>query len=58
MKAQERFPSDARGILDVLGFIKNHVLPFYALKVLLILSYLVTANIIFVEPSVARAHTN
>lgn len=37
MEAKECFPSDTRGIFDVLSFIKDHVLPLDPLEVLLIL---------------------
>lgn len=38
MESQECLPSNAGSIFDVLSFVKNHVLPLDALKVLLILS--------------------
>lgn len=37
LKAQQGFPSSTRRILDVLRFIEDHVLPFHASEVLLIL---------------------
>lgn len=40
METKKCFPSDTRRILDVLGFIEDHVLPFDTLEVLLILSNL------------------
>lgn len=40
IEPKERFPSRTGRILDVLGFVQDHVLPLLALEVLLILSYL------------------
>jgi len=37
MESEECFPPDTGRVLDVLSFIKDHVLPFDALKILLIL---------------------
>jgi hypothetical protein len=37
MKAEQGFPPDASGVLDILGFVEYHVLPLDPLKVLLIL---------------------
>jgi hypothetical protein len=40
VKAEQRLPSNASSVLNVLGFVKYHVLPFDPLEVLLILGHL------------------
>jgi hypothetical protein len=40
METKKGFPSDTGGVFYVLGFIEYHVLPFYTLKVLLVLDNL------------------
>lgn len=42
LESQEGFPTHTGRILDVLSFVKNHILPLDALEVLLILSHLGT----------------
>jgi hypothetical protein len=37
METEERLPSDTRRVLDILCFVKNHILPFDTLEILLIL---------------------
>jgi hypothetical protein len=37
MEPEQRLPSNAGRVFDVLGFVKNHVLPVHALEILLIL---------------------
>lgn len=44
IESQECFPPYAGRVLDVLRFIKDHILPFYALEVLLILGNLCKNN--------------
>lgn len=40
VEAEKCFPAVTGRVLDVLSFVKDHILPFDSLKVLLILSYL------------------
>ena len=45
LKPQESLPSNTRGVLDVLRFVQDHVLPLDTLEVLLVLCYeLVTGD--------------
>jgi hypothetical protein len=37
VKAEQGLPANAGSILDILGFVQNHVLPLDPLKVLLVL---------------------
>jgi hypothetical protein len=45
MESKKRLPPNAGRVLDVLSFVKNHILPFDPLEILLILGDLQTAHL-------------